>query len=178
MDLFDRMQIWKKMQKRGQATDAPPSAADPTAPSATATSPSVVGNAPSVSLSSIPTFRTNLFSLKADSMQDIQSIINLLNTYLFKLSGGKLTFTATWLFPTIGPDAFTNSLKNVYSLAKWIYTVVSINEAPYSIDALKKIATDLKDTANLMDFPDPSATNFKAEIATISQTMLGKLSTS
>lgn len=134
-----------------------------------------VGMAPTITISQIPTFRANLFEKKPEFTQDIQDIINLINKYLFMLSGGKLDFSATWKSPSIGPSQFTSGLKNMFSLSKWIYDVVSVNGEAYSIDGLKKLMKDLNSTVSKMDFPEPKASTFKSEIISIVQVVSNKL---
>lgn len=160
MRISERIKFWQKL-----AQDA---AVEPTV-----TAP--VGTAPTISLSGIPTFRANLFANKPEFVQDLQTVVNILNKYLFTLSGGKLDFSSTWKTPSMGPSQFSGGLKNVFSLAKWIYGVISSNESIYSIDGLRKICKDLSSTVSNMDFPEPKASSFKSEIISISQLLSNKL---
>jgi hypothetical protein len=131
--------------------------------------------APNISLSSIPTFKPNLFAVKPEFVRDLQTIVNILNKYLFTLSDGKLDFSATWKSPSMGPSQFSGGLKNVFSLAKWIYSVISANEPAYTIDGLRKIIKDLNTTISNMDFPEPKASSFKSEIISVNQLLSNKL---
>lgn len=158
MNINERIQFWKKFAQE--------TVKNPTVP---------IGPAQTISISQIPTFKVNLFSNKPEFSQDLQAVINLLNKYLHMLSGGKLDFSATWKMPSIGPSQFTNSLKNIYSLSKWIYSVCTVDEPAYSISSLKKITKDLNDIVAKMDFPDPKASTFKSEIISLSQLLLNKL---
>lgn len=160
MIIAERIRFWRKL-----AQDA----------ATTTPSPAPVGTAPVISVSQIPTFKANLFSVKPEFIQDLQSVINILNKYLYILSGGKVDFSATWKTPSMGPSQFTAGLKNVYGLSKWMYSVLSSNEEPYSIDGLKKITKDLNDTTARMDFPEPKASTFKSEIISASQLLSNKL---
>lgn len=158
MNINERIRFWKKLAQENE--------------SGTTTQ---VGSAPTISLSQIPTFKVNLFSNKPEFSQDLQLIVNLLNKYLFMLTGGKLDFSSTWKSPSIGPSQFTSAVKNIYSLCKWIYNIVSSNEPPYSIDGLKKVVKDFNDTVAGMDFPDPKTSGFKSEVVSLSQSLLNKL---
>lgn len=162
MNIFERLVFWRKLAQ------ANPTIVQPTAP---------LGPAPQVSLSQIPNYRPQLFSIRPNFTEDLQSVFDIFNSYLFKLSNGKLSVVETWRAPSVGPSEFTNSVKNIYTLAKWFYSVVSANQPPYNINGLKKIVQDLKNTIINMDFPDPAASPFKAEIVNISQVMLNKLGT-
>ncbi len=160
MRIAERINFWKKFAQ---------TAVEPTP------IPTEVGSAPTISISQIPTFRVNLFEKKPEFAQDLQGVINILNKYLFMLSGGKLDFSTTWKTPSIGPSQFTSGLKNMFALAKWIYDAVSVNGEPYSIDGLKKLMKDLSNTVGKMDFPEPKASTFKSEIITITQELSNKL---
>jgi hypothetical protein len=156
MIISERIKFWKKLAQ-------------------TTAVPTVNTQAPTISLSQIPNYRVNLFSKKPEFAQDIEKVINLFNKYLFILTDGKLDFSNTWKAPSISGSQFTNSTKNIYSLSKWIYDVVSSNENPYSIDGMKKIISDLKDRVSNIDVPEPKASTFKSEVINICQVISNKL---
>lgn len=150
----DRIKIWKKL---AQETQAAPLAV------------------PQFTVTQIPTFKSSLFSAKPEFILDMQTIIGLLNKYLFLLSGGKIDFSVTWKSGSLGPSQFTGGLKNIHSLAKWIYSVVSFGGEPYTLNGLKKIIVALSDTVSKMDFPEPQATSFKSEVVSAAQVLINKL---
>jgi hypothetical protein len=133
------------------------------------------GAAPTISLSQIPSFQASLFSVKPEFATDLLTIVNLINKHLFAMSGGKVSFSNTWISPSVGPSEYSNTVKNLYSLSKWIYGVISVIAPPYSLDGLKRIANDLIKSVNAFTFPEPTAAPIKSEIVNTCQNLLGKL---
>jgi hypothetical protein len=81
-----------------------------------------------------------------------------------------------WKNPSISGSEYTNSVKNLVNIAKRLYDVMKFNGQPYTIDGLKKIATDLIQTVRGYSFPEPAAASLPNELITIAQMMLTKLS--
>ena len=128
-----------------------------------------------IHITQIPTFKVNLFSIKPEFSQDIIDIVNIINRYMFNLSGGKVSFVDTWQNPSINSSQFSNSLKNLYSLSKLLYSKISISRQPYSLIELKNIGQELVDMMNGMSFPEPQASNVKSEIISAVQMLNNKL---
>lgn len=133
--------------------------------------------APKIDLRSAPNFKADLFSAKPDIIDDdLSGIVNIINKYLFLLSAGKIAFDMVWRNPSITGSEYTNSSKNLFNLAKWIYNVVKAQASgPYSLEGLKQIANSLITTVNGYSFPEPEAKNVKSELVTAGTKLLNKL---
>jgi len=128
-----------------------------------------------VDLRAVPGFRPDLFRLRPDLINDMNSIINIVNGYLLKLSNNKVSFSMTWTNPSVEGSEFVNSLKNLFNIAKWLYSVVKSQTPYYTMDGLRKLASDLVASTNSYSFPEPTAANAKSDIITAANTMLSKL---
>lgn len=180
MNLQSRVRFWRKLAQ----TAAPniPTVADPTTTTTTTASPTAPviispASAPPVSLSQIPTYKANLFNERPNFAQDLLGIINIVNGYLYSLSGGKVKFSDTWTASSTGADAFNGGLNKLYTMAKWLYSVVSTSGKDYSVEGLQKIGQTISSMINGMDFQEPQATNVKTEITSAVQAALNKLGT-
>lgn len=172
MDKKQRMDMLKKAQN-------PP----PTGQAATAVTPgaaaSVPPNAPAkIDIRTIPNFNINLFAIKPEVVGDINNIANIINKNLSVLSQGKVTFPMVWTNPSITGTEFTNSVKNLLNLAKWLYNVMKSRAQAYSLDGLRAIATGLMDTVKTYSFPEDNASTVQSDLMQAGTTMLAKLGTS
>lgn len=149
MDIFERLIFWRRIiaQTTGKLSEVP-----------------IIGSAPTITLSSIPAYKANLFRVRPIFTEDLKEIINLFNKYMFILTNGKLDFTNTWKAPSVSPSQFTGGVKNIYSLSKWLYDIVTANRKEYSIEDLRKIIGDLQSQISGMSFPEIKAVNFKSEV--------------
>lgn len=151
-------------------TSGTPSAATSTTPT-----PTSITSVPKIDIHQLPRFNPNLFSLKPDIINDLNNIANKINQYMFSLSLGKVNFNIVYTNPSISGSEYTNSLKHLTTLAKWLYSVMILQASPYSLQGLHKIGTDLVSTVRSMSFPEPSATNLPTDLITLAQTMLAKI---
>ena len=125
---------------------------------------------------SFPGFRPQLFSARPDIIQDIDHIVNIVQRFIISLSGGRVDFTIVWKNPSISGSEYSNSIKNLVNIAKWLYSVMIFNGQAYSIDGLKKIATDLIGIVRGSSFPEPAAASLPNDLISVAQNILTKLS--
>lgn len=169
MDKKQRMDILKKAQM-------PP----PTGAAATATTPSAAANVPpnapaKIDIRTIPNFNTNLFAIKPEIVADIDHIANIINKNLSILSQGKITFAMVWTNPSVTGTEFTNSVKNLLNLAKWLYNVVRSRAQAYSMEGLRAIGTGLIDTVKTYSFPEDNAATVQGDLIQAATAMLARL---
>lgn len=164
MKIKERIGFWRKLAQ---------TATGPT--TTTTTTPATPVVAEKVEMSQIPNFNQNLFKLKPEFAQDLVGIFNFLNKYIVALSSGKTKITDVWFAPSRGTSEFFGGLKNIYTIAKWLYQVVSRSDNPYSIETLRGIVKDLSSMVQGMEFPEQQATNIKSELTNLCQTLSNKL---
>lgn len=128
-----------------------------------------------VDIRAVPNFNSNLFSINPSIINDINNIVNIINKHMSNLSGGKVIFSMVWQNPSITGSEFSNSVKNLLNIAKWLYNVIKSRSQAYSLDALKALANGLITTVKSYSFPEPSASNIQSELMTAGQNMLAKL---
>ena len=128
---------------------------------------------PLIDIKQVPGFRANLFSARPDLLNDINKIANILNTNMSKLSGGKVNFSMVYLNPSLAGDTFSNSVKNMYIISKWLYSVVSTQTTQYSPDALRAIGMGLVKMAQTYSFPE--ASNVQTDLINAGRSMIAKL---
>lgn len=165
MNRNQRIKLLKKISQ------TPPAA--PTQPAATTTATPV--NKPQISIRSLPNFNERLFQIRPDIINDLNTIINIINTYLLTLTQDKVGFDMVWNNPSITGSEFTNGVKNLLNLAKWLYSVVRSNANAYNLSGLKQIATGLIATVQGYSFPEPEARDVQNKLVTAGQAILAKL---
>jgi hypothetical protein len=163
MTIEQRMRYWKRLAQ----TAAPAAGATPT--------PTTTPTAAHINMTQVPTFKPDLFRAYPPFIQFLEKIINLINKHLVALSNGAVNFTLTWTAPSTGASRFSNSLKNLFALSKWLYGAISINGAPYDKAGLIKIANDLVKTVNGYDLPEIEATNVKSDIVAATQIIINEM---
>lgn len=185
MDRSRRIRILKTLAQANPSAGAPASApgTTTTAPATTTTPTTTTTNtttpvAVNIDLQAIPGYRAELFSQRPDLIVDMSKVVNVVNSYLQQLSQNKVNFKHTWLNPSISPSEYTNSLKNLYSLAKWLFSVLTTNQTKYyTVDGLKQIANGLMSTVRAYSFPEPIGTQAQSQLVAMGQSMLAKLGT-
>src|SRR5271165_2375988 len=188
MKQSQRIRILKSLAQTVGAPATPANAGAPaTAPgtttTTTSTDPATItqsqpGATPAqatVDIRAVPGFRPELFKLRPDLINDMNQIVNIVNGYLLKLSNNVVSFSMTWTSPSIEGSNYVNSLKNLFNIAKWLYSVVKSQTPYYTMDGLRKIAADLITSTNSYSFPEPTAMNAKSDIVNVAKTMLSKL---
>ena len=163
MNKKQRIQILKESQN---APAAPVQPATTTTPTVTQTT---------INLRQLPNFNANLFANRPDLINDINNIVNIINKYLLTLSGNKINFNMVWSSPSVTGSEFTNSVKNLLNLAKWIYNVVKSRARAYSIEGLRAIGNGLLATVRSYSFPEPESATVQNELITAGQNILAKL---
>lgn len=169
MDIKQRLKILKESQ-------TPPS---PTGTQTQSSTPTTVPTTPiaRIDINSVPNFNAVLFSKKPEIVGDLNNIINIMNKYLVTLTNNKVTFNMVWTNPSITGSDFTNSVKNLLNLSKWMYNVIRSRSEPYSIDGLRAIGTGLINTVKSYSFPEPQASNVQGELMAAGQNILNRLGT-
>lgn len=81
----------------------------------------------------------------------------------------------TWQTPGVSGDQYSNSLKNLVDIAKWLYSLIIINRAPYSIQDLIKIFSDLSYKINALSFPEANLSSVKPTIISDTISAISKL---
>lgn len=142
-----------------------------TAPPATTTPPTLA----TISVRSLPKFNTNLFSQRPDVINDLNTIANNLNKYMQLASNNKVNFNIVYTNPSIGPSEFSNSLKHLTDLAKWLYSAMTVTRAPYTLPELRKIGTDLIAMVNSSTFPESNIATAKGELVTLATVLMNKI---
>lgn len=128
-----------------------------------------------VNIMAVPGYNGNLFSIRPDVIPDINSITNIINKYLSTLSDGYVVFDLTYTNPSINASQYSNSTKNLFSLAKWLYSVITFKGEKYSITGLRAIGNYITNTVRTYSFPEPAAANAQNELITAAQLLLAKL---
>lgn len=128
-----------------------------------------------IDIRAVPNFNSNLFSISPTIINDINNVVNIINKHMSNLSNGKITFNMVWQNPSITGSEFSNSVKNLLNIAKWLYNVIKSRSLPYSLDALKALANGLITTVKSYSFPEPTASTIQSELMTAGQNMLAKL---
>jgi hypothetical protein len=146
-------------------------------PPATTTTPTTVPsttyNAPTYNIMSIPGFKANLFRVRPDIINNINQIANFINQNLVKLSSGQISIINTYLTPAMNPSQFSNDLKHLFALAKWVYYVIVSNKTPYyTIQGLVSFANDLIENVQSKSFVN---TSIHDRLVILAQTMLATL---
>jgi hypothetical protein len=139
----------------------------------TTTPTAVPQTAPAITIQSLPGFNTSLFAVKPAIINNLNTIVNFLNTNIFKLSGGKVNFNLVFTNASVSGSEFTNSLKQLINLSKWIYSVLIYRGPAYTLGGLKQFANELITRARSVSFPD--APDVVQELATMAQGILTQL---
>ena len=146
--LLERITILKRLS---QASPTTTDSATTTVPT-TSTTPVVVVP---VDIRSLPGFNSNLFQLRPNIINVLNTIANLVNAGQTQLSNGKTTFDITWKNPSISGSQFTGDLKNLTDIAKWLYTIIiQTHVAFYSLEGLTQFANDLMNFVKSKAFTD------------------------
>ena len=145
---------------------------------AAAVAPAPVATAPvaQIDIRSIPKFNANLFAQKPAMIQDLGQIINKMNSYMSSLTGGKVLFSSAWLAPSVSASQYPSAAQYLLTIAKWLYTALTLQAQPYSLIGLNKLATDFTNTVNSYPFSDPGASEIKSSLLSLGTIMTGKLS--
>lgn len=145
---------WLKIAQQAAATTPPP----------------VSFVAPTISIMSLPGFKAALFQSKPQMIQHLEKLINMLNAHLYSLSAGKITFIQTWTNPSVSGSEYSNDLKHLVDLSKWIYTTVTTNSVrEYTQEGLIQFINNLKNNINQRSFVD---TSIKPDVLNECQIML------
>lgn len=148
---------------------SPNSPAAPTSPTAAATP---IQN---IDIRAIPLFKVNLFSAIPRTINDLNLIVNKINRYMLMLEEKKVGFSEVYTNPSVSGSNFTNSLKNLLNLSKWLYKTMIVDRVPYTINDLKKIYTDMITTLSHYSFPEPQMANTQNDLTTAAKSALVKL---
>jgi hypothetical protein len=165
MKINSRINFFKKKLAQQAAT--------PTS-SSTTTTPAKLQIKP-VNVQAIPGYNSNLFALRPDLIPDINNIVNIINKYLITLSDGYTQFSLTYTNPSIDASQYSNSTKNLFFLAKWLYSVITFRGQQYSHQGLKQIGDYLYSQVRTFSFVEPAAANAQNELTTAAQLYLTKL---
>lgn len=163
MNIYDRIKLLRTMAQTAPASGTTGTGTNTAQPVAVQT----------IDVRSVPNFRPTLFSARPDLIDDINKIINVLNTNMSKLTSGKINFNLVWNDPSISGDAFSNSVKNMVIISKWIYNVIRAQTAAYSIDGLRAFAINLVKTVQSYSFPE--ASQVQTELINMGHSILAKL---
>lgn len=168
MNKKERINLLKKLSQQSEdGTDSDAVATPETAPTTPVQQ--------TIDIRAIPNFKDQLFALRPDIINDLNGIVNIINQNLITLSGNKISFNIVWNNPSISGSEFSNSVKNLLNLAKWIYNVIRSNAQPYSIEGLKQIGLGLIKTVREYSFPEPQAASLQNKLTTAGQLMITKL---
>ena len=159
------------------AATSPPSPSSPSSPTPATTPPAPVVQPTSVNIRTLPGFNVNLFNVRPVMINVFNHIANKLNSYLITLSAGKVTFSIVFTNPSVSGSEYTNSMKNMLNLSKWLNGILTAQRASYTIDDLAKIFNDLKTTVNGYTFPESNMAQAKSELVNIAQDGLSQLGT-
>jgi len=151
---------------------------DPNAdPTVSATPETLNSSQASVNVRSLPSFKAQLFSLRPDLIDDINRVANTANKYLLLLSQNKASFSTVYTNPAITGDQYSQSVKNLLSLSKWLYSFITASDPQYSVGVLQQSANKLSTMINSFSFSEPNATNAKTELTALAQAIITKLGT-
>jgi hypothetical protein len=130
--------------------------------------------APQIDIRQLPGFKPQLFAARPDLINDLGKLVNVLNTNLWKLSNGTVSFNFVYQNPTLNGDAFSNTLKNIVVVSKWLYsTLVASNQQPYTTDGLKGLGISIINMVKSQSFPEMPS--LQSEIETIARAFLAKI---
>lgn len=141
------------------------------------TTPVVPANTPppTIDIRAIPKFNSNLFATYPIIINDLNLLVNKLSMYMNKLNN-KVNFSIVYTSPSITGSEYTNSLKNLLNLSKWLYNqILTVNRPPYTMPELTKIFADIINTVSQYSFPEPSMANAQNDLTTIARVASAKL---
>lgn len=137
---------------------------------ATPTTPPTILSPPNISIISLPGFKSNLFQVKPEIIQHLEKIINILNKYIYTLSKKSITFNQAWTNPSVSGSEYSNDLKHLVDISKWIYITITSNTVKqYDEAGLVQFIKDLRDNISQRSF---QYTTVKPEIVNECQVML------
>jgi hypothetical protein len=148
-------------------TDAPTTTPAPTLNSSQA----------SVNIRALPSFRPQLFQLRPDLIDDFGKLANTINRYLLLLSGNVVSFSTVYTNPAITGDQYTQSVKNLLTLGKWIYNLITSHGPEYTVGVLQQMTQTLLSMVKSYAFSENNATNAQTELVSQVQTIITKLGT-
>jgi hypothetical protein len=135
--------------------------------------------AASINIRAIPKFNAALFQNKPAMINDLNAIVNKINSYMSSLSGGKILFSSTWLAPSVSASQYPNAVRYLLTISKWLYSTLTLSmppAQPYSLLGLNKLASDFIATVSSFPFSDPGASKIKEDLLSLGTIMLGKMS--
>jgi hypothetical protein len=83
---------------------------------------------------------------------------------MLQLEDKKVGFTEVYTNPSVSGSGFTNSLKNLLNLSKWLYKQMIVDRAPYTVNDLRKIYSDMIVSLQQYSFPEPTMANTQNDL--------------
>ena len=126
----------------------------------------------------LPNVKAYLFD--GNSWASFNSIINIINASLLKLSKNKLTVQSVVINnPNVGGSDYLGTLKNLVNLSQWLYKTITIDRKniPYAPADIQKIISDLITTLSSQSFPEPGNDQIKSNIIDAANNWKAKLGT-
>lgn len=117
-----------------------------------------------INVRTLPNFKSNLFSVAPKTIDDLNIIVNKINKYMLMLGDKRVGFTEVYTNPSSSGSNFSNSLKNLLNFSKWLYRIMVVDRAPYTVNDLKKIYSDMEASLNGYTFPEPTMSNTKNDL--------------
>jgi hypothetical protein len=152
-----------------------PVAPAPTTNTTPTTNTPVISTNQTINIRSLPKFNTNLFGTRSDIIASFSDIINLINGYMLTLSSNNITFNIVWMQPSTTGEQYSNSLKNLVNISKWLYAAITAGRPAYSVQDLVKIFTDLTNSVNTLSFPETNMVQVKSNIVSQCISAISKL---
>jgi hypothetical protein len=126
----------------------------------------------------MPGFNASLFAAKPAMITDLSTIVNKINGYMSSLTGGNILFSAAWLAPSTSASQYTDSVKYLLTISRWLYHTMTLStppSQPYNITGLNKLASDFVRTVNSYPFSDQAGVKIKTDLLSLGTIMLGKI---
>lgn len=164
-----RIRVLNQLAQTAGAPSSPASPASPSSPTAAATP---IEN---INIRAIPLFKADLFSVFPRTINDLNLFVNKLNRYMLMLEEKKVGFSEVYTNPSVSGSGFTNSLKNLLNLSKWLYKQMIVDRAPYTTNDLKKIYSDMISSLQQYSFPEPTMGNTQNDLISTAKEALAHI---